>query len=105
QSQSSAAPIEPWITFDNYDPGAASYFDEVFLPNGEPRPEARVLVQKINSLAPGELRRRQTAIERSLLRMGITFNVYGDAQGTERIWPFDIVPRIVSAVEWMQLDL
>ena len=34
------------------------------------------------------------------MRMGITFAVYGDQQGTEKIWPFDIVPRIVSAIEW-----
>lgn len=104
QHQSQGSPLEPWITFDNYDAGSNGFHDELFEPSGRPRPEGEVLVQKINSLAPGELRRRQTAIERSLLRMGITFNVYGDAQGTERIWPFDIVPRIVSAEEWERLE-
>ncbi|MBL8852273.1 MAG: circularly permuted type 2 ATP-grasp protein [Planctomycetaceae bacterium] len=58
----------------------------------------------INSLAPGDLRRRQEEIERALLRMGITFTVYGDQQGTERIFPFDIVPRIVEAFEWSHIE-
>ena len=43
-----------------------------------------------------DIRRRQKAAARSMVRLGITFNVYGDAQGTERIIPFDIVPRIIS---------
>ena len=48
----------------------------------------------------GELLRRQQSAERALLHMGITFNVYGDSAGTERIFPFDLVPRIVAAAEW-----
>lgn len=58
----------------------------------------------INSLAPGDLHRRQEEIERALLRMGITFTVYGDRQGTERIFPFDIIPRIVEAFEWGHIE-
>lgn len=104
QSGAAPAPHEPWITFDNYDAGSDGFYDELFEPMGSPRADALLLIQRINSLAPGELRRRQTAIERSLLRMGITFNVYGDSQGTERIWPFDIVPRIVPSNEWVRLE-
>ena len=48
----------------------------------------------------GELLRRQRSAERALLHMGITFSVYGDSAGTERIFPFDLVPRIVAAREW-----
>ena len=51
-------------------------------------------------MADGELLRRQQSAERALLHMGITFNVYGDGAGTERIFPFDLLPRIVTAVEW-----
>ena len=51
----------------------------------------------IESLSEGHLLRYKHAAERLLLQMGITFNVYGDAAGTERILPFDLVPRIVAA--------
>ena len=55
------------------------FYDELFLEDGVPRPEARPLVERIEALPPGELIRRHQAAERALLRMGITFNVYGDA--------------------------
>ena len=90
------------FTFDGYEPGA--FYDELFAEPGRPRPGAARLVETINALPPGELGRRQTAIERALLRMGITFAVYGDADGTEKIFPFDIVPRIVAAAEWSRIE-
>ncbi|MCL4160858.1 UNVERIFIED_CONTAM: hypothetical protein GTU68_011124, partial [Idotea baltica] len=63
-----------------------------------------MLVHLINQMGVAELGRRQTAIERALYRMGITFTVYGDNQGTEKIMPFDVVPRIVSANLWQRID-
>jgi uncharacterized circularly permuted ATP-grasp superfamily protein len=86
------------MRFDQYDPG--SFYDELFSERGVPREAARPLVAKIESLDDGELASRQQAAERALLEMGITFNVYGDSQGTEKIWPFDLVPRIVEAAMW-----
>ena len=86
------------MTFEHYDTGG--FFDEMFGPDGCPRPVADALVRVIDALPDGELRRRQRSAERALLNMGITFNVYGDHAGTERIFPFDLVPRMVSAVEW-----
>lgn len=80
------------------------FYDEMFEKPGEPRPGARLLAQIIESLADGELVSRQKAAEQMLLRMGITFNVYGNKDGTERIWPFDLVPRIVEAAEWERLE-
>ena len=90
------------LNFDGYDP--EQFYDELFHAVGQPREQGRVLVQRINALAPGDLRQRQLAIERALMRMGVTFAVYGDKQGTEKIWPFDIVPRIVSAIEWSHIE-
>jgi uncharacterized circularly permuted ATP-grasp superfamily protein len=52
----------------------------------------------------GDLRRRQQAAERALLQSGITFNVYGDKNGREKIFPFDIVPRIVKKSEWERIE-
>lgn len=81
-----------------------SFWDEMFTPDGVPRPEAQILVERISQLGLEEVTRRQEAIERSLMRMGITFAVYGDEQGTEKIFPFDLIPRIVSALEWKQIE-
>jgi uncharacterized circularly permuted ATP-grasp superfamily protein len=86
------------MKFANYDPGA--FVDEMFGERGRPRAAASALAQFIDALPADELLRRQRAAERALLNLGITFNVYGDSAGTERIFPFDVVPRIVSASEW-----
>jgi len=90
------------IRFDAYDTGG--FHDEMFLSSSQPRPGARLLEQKIESLSDGELLQRQQAAERALLHMGITFNVYGDSAGTERIFPFDIIPRIVDSTEWKWVE-
>ncbi|MGO8786684.1 MAG: circularly permuted type 2 ATP-grasp protein [Terriglobia bacterium] len=76
------------------------FYDEVFDADCKGRPEARLLLETIESLDEGELLRCQRAAETLLLQMGITFNVYGDSAGTERIFPFDLIPRIVRAEEW-----
>ncbi|SMP58447.1 Uncharacterized conserved protein, circularly permuted ATPgrasp superfamily [Neorhodopirellula lusitana] len=81
------------------------FYDEVVDADGIARPEAIALVDLINRLPRGELIRRQDAIERSLYQMGITFTVYSDEQGTEKIMPFDIVPRILSAEVWTDVEL
>ncbi|MCC6511880.1 MAG: circularly permuted type 2 ATP-grasp protein [Pirellulaceae bacterium] len=89
-------------TFHKYD--REQFYDELFDQNGQPRMGARVLINRINALPPGELKQRQSAIDRALLRMGITFTVYGNEQGTEKIFPFDIVPRIVEAEDWQVIE-
>jgi len=81
-----------------------NFFDEMFRAPGTPRDGAGLLIQKLESLDEGELRERQAAAEQALLRMGITFNVYGDKSGTERIFPFDVIPRIVEAADWKVLE-
>jgi uncharacterized circularly permuted ATP-grasp superfamily protein len=90
------------MKFDAYD--LEGFFDEIFIDNRTPRHEARMLIQKIETLSDGEMARRQQHVERSLLQMGITFNVYGETDGAERIWPFDLIPRIVKASEWAWID-
>ena len=90
------------MTFDGYDTGG--FYDEMFLPDGQARPEARALVDRINGLPEGELLRRHQAAERALLNTGITFAVYGDDQGAERIFPFDIVPRIIPGAAWDPIE-
>jgi uncharacterized circularly permuted ATP-grasp superfamily protein len=90
------------MRFTSY--GTEGFFDEMFGEDGQPRAAAKALIQFIDALPEGELSRRQQSAERALLHMGITFNVYGDSAGAERIFPFDLVPRIVSAAEWEKIE-
>jgi hypothetical protein len=86
------------MKFANYD--TEGFFDEMFTADNAPREHVRALFDRIEALPKGELRRKHQMAERALMRLGITFNVYGDDEGSERIFPFDIIPRIVSAEEW-----
>lgn len=87
---------------EQYDPG--DFYDELFDAQGKPRPEATQLIERIRSLSMQDLQQRQQAAQSALFKLGVTFNVYSDNQGTERILPFDIIPRIVSAAEWQWLE-
>src|SRR5262245_33086718 len=69
-----------------------------------PHPHYRALVDELTGVSPDELRRRQLDADRAFLTQGITFTVYGDEQGTERIFPFDLLPRILTAAEWDTLE-
>jgi uncharacterized circularly permuted ATP-grasp superfamily protein len=91
------------VKFEQYEPG--DFYDELFLPSGQPRPEAIPLIERIDSLSVEELQQRQRAAQMALFQLGVTFNVYSDEQGSERIFPFDIVPRIVAEKEWAGLEL
>ncbi|OZH55769.1 hypothetical protein AFK68_02460 [Hydrocoleum sp. CS-953] len=90
------------MRFDSYNPG--EFYDELFITKNKPRPEAKLLIERINSLSTGELLMRQKAAQVAMMKLGATFNVYGDSQGTERIFPFDVVPRIISVSEWNFLE-
>ena len=90
------------MRFQDYDVGG--FFDEMFDEQGRPRPGNEAVIERFNALPLEELKRRQQAAEKTLLQMGITFSVYGDEQGTERIFPFDIVPRIINQTEWAEIE-
>jgi uncharacterized circularly permuted ATP-grasp superfamily protein len=80
------------------------FYDELFLTDGQPRAEASPLIAQINALSTKDLRRRQRAAELAMFQQGITFSVYGDRQGHEKIIPFDILPRIITAQAWEVLE-
>lgn len=79
-------------------------YDEVFAAPGEPRPHCRALLEELAAASADTLRRHQVEADKAFLTQGITFTVYGDAQGTERIFPFDLLPRIITAREWEVLE-
>ncbi|MGE4506181.1 MAG: circularly permuted type 2 ATP-grasp protein [Desulfovibrionaceae bacterium] len=90
------------MDFKDYETG--TYYDEMFEAPGAPRPEAKLLADKIVSMEVEELRARQEAAEQAFFDLGITFTVYGHEEGTEKIFPFDIIPRIIGAGEWVRLE-
>jgi len=88
--------------YSHYELGAA--YDEMFSPEGEVRDHCAALHGRLATLPQEELLRRQQACEQSFLQQGITFTVYSDKQATERIIPTDLLPRLVTAVEWERVD-
>lgn len=90
------------MDFSGYTTGG--FYDELFEADGQPRASAQPLIDRIESLPKGEVMRRQKAAEAALKELGITFTVYGERKGTERIFPFDIVPRIVESSDWQRIE-
>lgn len=79
-------------------------WDELLDASGAPRRAAAQLVQHLESLGVTELRQRQDMAELDIVGMGITFTVYSDGRGIDRAWPFDVIPRVIGAAEWRQIE-
>ena len=81
-----------------------SFFDEVLTADGRARPHYAHFLETFSGLNKAEFDAKRRAVDLAFLRQGVTFNVYGDSQGTERIFPFDLMPRIIPAREWEHLE-
>ena len=86
------------LPFTNYQIEGA--YDEMFDADGSTRQHYQALFQRLLELPQNELKQRQQAADLSFLHQGITFTVYGHDEGTERIFPYDLLPRIIPADEW-----
>jgi uncharacterized circularly permuted ATP-grasp superfamily protein len=80
------------------------FYDEMLAASGKPRPGYRRLYDQLQRLGPKELARRHDLAMQMFRNHGITFAVYPDAQGTEKVFPFDIIPRVLSAQTWKRLE-
>ena len=87
---------------DKYEPG--DFFDEMFSAEDKVRPHYAALYERFQDLEQEEFDSRRTAVDAAFLRQGITFTVYSDEQGTERIFPFDLMPRIIPSSEWNLIE-
>ncbi|MBI5153996.1 circularly permuted type 2 ATP-grasp protein [Candidatus Poribacteria bacterium] len=76
----------------------------MFAGRGAVRPHARALYDRLLELAPEELARRHSAASLAFLQLGITFTVYSEEAGIERIFPFDIIPRVIDYQEWRVIE-
>src|ERR1700686_1192861 len=86
----------------NYEFGCA--YDEMFECPGVPREHYQALYRTLLESPPEELRKSQQAADLSFLHQGITFTVYGNEQGTERVFPNDLLPRTIPAEEWRTVE-
>ena len=85
-----------------YDPG--NWFCEMLRSGQPPHPVLTSLIDRLREMPIDALRRRAADAERDLLERGITFTVYSDATAIDRILPFDLIPRVITAEEWRTLE-
>jgi uncharacterized circularly permuted ATP-grasp superfamily protein len=88
--------------FDAYQLDQA--YDEMFTPERAAREPYRALFERLHELTPEALHQRQQAADVMFLNQGITFTVYGNEAGIERVWPYDLLPRIVTNDEWATVE-
>jgi uncharacterized circularly permuted ATP-grasp superfamily protein len=94
------SPLEP--PFHDYQLDAA--YDDMFDHSGTVRAHYQTLYNRLRELPVDEMRRREQAAQLSFLQQGITFTVYGREEGTERIIPQDVLPRILTGTEWAIIE-
>src|ERR1700749_5257755 len=103
QVQSQLQPqLQPHGTMQGYDHN--SFFCEMLRPGQPQHPTLTLLMSRLTALPIESLRQRAADAERDLLERGITFTVYSDATAIDRILPFDLIPRVITAEEWRTLE-
>src|ERR1051325_3307807 len=80
------------------------FFDEMLDDRGAVRPHYRQFREQLQSLTAKEFDLKRQSVDLAFLRQGITFNVYGDSAGHEKIFPFDLLPRVIPAGEWEMIE-
>lgn len=88
--------------FDQYE--AQGFYDEMFDSSGRVRPHYEMLLQRFSEMESADFERKKLLAERTYLNQGITFTVYSGDEGTERIMPFDLIPRIIPSNEWEHIE-
>lgn len=88
--------------FTDYEVG--DFFDEMFSAPGQVRPQYEILLKRFQEMEKAEFDRKRALADKSYLDQGITFTVYSGDEGTERIFPFDLIPRIIDAPEWAHIE-
>ncbi|WP_179375689.1 circularly permuted type 2 ATP-grasp protein [Winogradskyella wichelsiae] len=92
----------PKLDFSTYD--SKGFYDEMFDENNAVRPNYKLFLERLEKMSLRKLNQLQHATDRSQLSLGMTFNVYNDNQGVERILHLDIIPRIINNKEWNHLE-
>ena len=88
--------------FSGYNVG--EFYDEMFAGPESVRPHYNKLLARFKEMERDDFERKRSLAASTFLTQGITFTVYNDDQGTERIFPFDLIPRIIPAQEWERIE-
>lgn len=88
--------------FDYYQ--SEGFFDEMFEADGAVRPHYELVLERLRDFSVDRIKDKQERVDTRFLQQGITFTVYGDDEGTERIFPFDLMPRVIPAREWSLVE-
>lgn len=88
--------------FQGYEP--ENFFDEMFEPTGNVRAHYEKLLNRYGDMSCEEFQKKRDLADNAFLTQGVTFTVYNDQQGTERIFPFDLIPRIIPNAEWEHVE-
>ena len=89
--------------FQNYQV-APELWDEMRLQEGTVRQHYDMVVRELSQLPPEALHRKEELAKQLFMNQGITFTVYFENEGIERIFPFDIIPRIIVQSEWLHIE-
>src|SRR5207237_2129761 len=79
-------------------------WDELFGADGQPHAHCRLLVDRLGALETEHFQQRRASADLAFINQGITFSVYSDRRGVEKIFPFDLIPRPIPAAEWQALE-
>ena len=88
--------------FQGYAP--ETFFDEMFEPTGDVRTHYQRLLTRYSGMSSEEFQKKRDLADNAFLTQGVTFTVYNDLEGTERIFPFDLIPRIIPRAEWEHVE-
>lgn len=88
--------------FSDYQVG--DFYDEMFEAQGVVRPHCKKILERFQAMSAEEFEAKRTLVTNTLLNQGVTFTVYSDNQGTERIFPFDLIPRVIERREWEHIE-
>ena len=88
--------------FQGYAPEA--FFDEMFESTGDVRTHYQRLLTRYTGMSSEEFQKKRDLADNAFLTQGVTFTVYNDLEGTERIFPFDLIPRIIPRAEWEHVE-
>ncbi len=87
---------------DQYDANP-TYWDEMFA-EGDVRPHYQFVADQIKNLSRSALREKEDLASKLFMNQGITFTVYSNNEGIERIFPFDMIPRIITHTDWLNIE-
>ncbi len=89
--------------FDGYAPHPTAW-DELFTHSVSPHPHCETLYERLGALHLNEFQSKRASADLAFVNQGITFSVYADQRGVEKIFPFDLIPRTIPAGEWGVLE-